>query len=158
MADNHIPDHSEYLMSGLKLDMNKLIIYTDGGARGNPGPAGIGAVIYATKPSKENIVAEISEYIGETTNNQAEYRAVIAAIKKAKELGALELDFYLDSQLVVEQLNRNFKVKHADLAPLFVKIYNEMLSFKKVVFRHIPREENRYADNLVNRAIDKQII
>ncbi|MBA3046786.1 ribonuclease HI family protein [Patescibacteria group bacterium] len=133
------------------MSYNKLIIYTDGGARGNPGPAGIGAVIY---DEQKNIVAEISEYIGETTNNQAEYKAVIAAIEKAKKLGAQELDFYLDSELVVRQLNREYKVKNNGLAPLFVQVYNAVLSFKKVSFSHIRREMNKEADRLVNLAID----
>ena len=129
----------------------KLTIYTDGGARGNPGPAGIGAVLY---DEQKNIVAEISEYIGETTNNQAEYKAVVAAIAKAKELGAEELDFYLDSELVVKQLNREYKVKTKGLAPLFVQIYNMILNFKKVSFSHVRREFNKEADMLANLAMD----
>ena len=131
---------------------DKLIIYTDGGARGNPGPAGIGAVLYN---ENKKIIAEVSEYIGETTNNQAEYQAVIAAFAKAKELKAKELDFYLDSELVVKQLNREYKVKNEELAPLFLKIYNESLSFKKVNFTHIRREYNKEADRLVNLAINR---
>ena len=131
---------------------DKLIIFTDGGARGNPGPAGIGAVI---KDENDETVATISEYIGETTNNQAEYRAVAAAIKKARELGARELEFYLDSELVVRQLNREYKVKNKELAPLFVQIYNASLGFRKVSFRHVRREKNEEADKLVNLAIDK---
>ena len=133
---------------------NKLIIYTDGGARGNPGPSGIGAVIL---DDKKNLIAEISEYIGETTNNQAEYRAVVAAIKKAKELGAMEIQFYLDSQLVVEQLNGNYKVKNKGLQPLFVSVYNDSLSFKKVTYSHIPREQNKEADKLANMAMDRGV-
>ncbi|PIR13397.1 ribonuclease H [Candidatus Falkowbacteria bacterium CG11_big_fil_rev_8_21_14_0_20_39_10] len=129
----------------------KLIIFTDGGARGNPGPAGIGAVL---KDEDGKITAEISEYIGETTNNQAEYRAVLAAIKKAQEIGAEELEFYLDSELVVKQLNREYKVKNKDLAPLFVRIYNATMDFKKVTFKHVRREENTEADRLVNEALD----
>lgn len=132
---------------------DKLIIYTDGGARGNPGPAAIGAVIY---DEQRQVVAEISEYIGETTNNQAEYRAVIAAIAKAKELGASELDFFLDSLLVVEQLNGNYKVKNKDLAPLFVQIYNAGLGFRKVRYAHVRREQNKEADKLVNQALDSR--
>ena len=131
---------------------NKLTIYTDGGARGNPGPAGIGAVLY---DEQKNIIAEISEYIGEATNNQAEYKAVAAAIAKAKELGAKELDFYLDSELVVKQLNREYKVKNKGLAPLFVQIYNAVLSFKKVSFSHVRREMNKEADRLANLAMDR---
>lgn len=131
-----------------------LIIFTDGGARGNPGPAAIGAVIYG---QDREVLAEISEYIGETTNNQAEYRAVIAALDKARELGASELAFYLDSLLVVEQLNGRYKVKNQDLAPLFIKIHNARLSFKRVSFAHVPREENKAADRLVNLALDRQL-
>jgi len=131
---------------------SKLIIYTDGGARGNPGPAGIGAVL---KDENSQTVATISEHIGEATNNQAEYKAVIAAINKAKDLCAQELEFILDSELVVKQLNREYKVKNGDLAPLFVQIYNAALGFKKVTFRHVPREQNKEADKLVNQALDK---
>ena len=130
----------------------KLIIYTDGGARNNPGPAGIGAVLMS---EDEKAIARISEYIGNTTNNQAEYRAVIAAIKKAKELGAEELNFYLDSELVVKQLNREYKVKDMDLALLFVQIYNISLSFKKITFNYIPSEMNEEADRLANEAMDR---
>ncbi len=130
----------------------KLIIYTDGGARNNPGPAGIGAVLM---DETGKIIAEISEYIGSATNNQAEYKAVIAALAKAKELGATELEFFLDSELVVKQLNREYRVKDKDLAPLFVRIYNSTLGFKKVTFTHVPREKNKEADRLVNLAIDK---
>jgi len=130
----------------------KLIIYTDGGARGNPGPAGCGAVIY---DEDKNIIAEISEFIGRATNNQAEYMAVVFAIKKASELDVDFLDFYLDSELVVKQLNREYKVKNKDLASLFVQIYNEILKFKKVNFFHVRREFNKEADKLANLAMDK---
>ena len=132
----------------------KLIIYTDGGARGNPGPAGIGAVVYDENKKK---LAEVSKFIGVATNNQAEYQAVIAGIKKANELGAQELQFYSDSELVVKQLNREYKVKNKELAPLFVKVYNASLSYKKVVFSHVRRELNKEADALANKAMDKGI-
>ncbi|MEA3450206.1 MAG: ribonuclease HI family protein [Patescibacteria group bacterium] len=132
--------------------MNKLIIYTDGGARGNPGPAGIGAVIYN---EKKEIIAEISEYIGESTNNQAEYKALLAAIKKAKEFKVDEINFFLDSELVVEQMSGNYKVKNKSLQPLFVQIYNESLSYKKVTYKHVRREKNKEADRLANMAMDK---
>ncbi|PIR93201.1 ribonuclease H [Candidatus Falkowbacteria bacterium CG10_big_fil_rev_8_21_14_0_10_43_10] len=131
----------------------KLIIHTDGGARNNPGPAGIGAIIY---DEQKNIVKEISEYIGEATNNQAEYRACLRAMEEAKKLGAQELEFYLDSELVVEQLNRRYKVKNKELAPLFMKIYNMSQEFKKVAFKHVRREFNKEADALVNKAIDNR--
>ena len=132
--------------------MNKIIIHSDGGARGNPGPAGIGAVLNA----EDGIVlAEVSKYIGETTNNQAEYKALIAGLEKAKELKAEEVDCYLDSELVVKQLNHEYKVKNAELAPLFLKVYNLSLSFKKVIFIHVRREYNKEADNLANQAMDR---
>ena len=131
---------------------NKLTIYTDGGARGNPGPAGIGAVILDERGC---IIGEISEYIGEATNNQAEYKALIAGLVKAKEMGALELEVFLDSELVVKQLNREYRVKDKDLAPLFVQVYNISLGFKKIVFKHIRREKNELADKLVNQALNK---
>ena len=136
------------------MSYEKLIIYTDGGARNNPGPAGIGAVLY---DENKKVIAEISEYIGEATNNQAEYKALLAAIKKAKELGVEEVEFFLDSELVVKQLNREYRVKDKDLAPLFLQIYNLTLSFKKITFKHIRREFNEEADRLVNLAIDGRI-
>jgi ribonuclease HI len=132
--------------------MKRLIIYTDGGARGNPGPAGIGVAIY---DANRRPVAEISAYLGETTNNQAEYRAVIAALKKAAALGGEDLEFYLDSELVVRQLNREYKVKNKELAPLFLDIYNLSISFKKISYCHIPRAENAAADRLANEAMDR---
>ncbi len=136
------------------MNYEKLIIYTDGGARGNPGPAGIGVIL---KNEKKRTIAQISEFIGETTNNQAEYKAVIAALKKAKMFGARELVFYLDSELVIKQLNREFKVKDKELAPLFVQVYNSCLDFRKVTFKHVLREQNQEADRLVNQAINNVV-
>lgn len=134
------------------MQYKKLKIYTDGGARGNPGPAGIGCVIFG---EKGKVVEKISKYIGQATNNQAEYKALIAGLIKAKELGAKEIEVFLDSELVVKQLNREYRVKDKDLAPLFVQIYNISLGFKKIVFKHIFREKNELADKLVNQALDK---
>ena len=129
---------------------NKLQIYTDGGARGNPGPAGVGVVLW----SRNELVGRHAKYIGVATNNQAEYRAVILALEETKKLDAQDLEFFLDSELVVKQLNREYKVKDKDLAPLFVQVWNLSLGFKKVTFRHVPREKNKEADKLVNEAID----
>jgi len=127
-------------------------IFSDGGARGNPGPAGIGAVIYN---SDGKILAEVSEFLGIATNNQAEYKALIAALKKAKELGAKEAECYLDSELVVKQLKREYKVKNKDLAPLFLEVHNLSINFKNIFYHHIPREENKVADRLANLAMDR---
>jgi ribonuclease HI len=134
--------------------MQKLIIYTDGGARGNPGPAGIGVAIYN---EDKVLVAEISEFLGVATNNQAEYQAVIFALKKAKELKGEELHFFLDSELVVKQLKREYKVKNKDLASLFLEIHNLSLSFKKIIYTHIRRELNKVADKIANVAMDRGV-
>ncbi|MFH1900497.1 MAG: ribonuclease HI family protein [Patescibacteria group bacterium] len=130
----------------------KLIIYTDGGARGNPGPSGIGAVIF---DEEKNVLEEISKYIGNATNNQAEYKALIAGLAKARELGGEEIEVFLDSELVVKQLNREYRVKDQQLALLFVEAYNISIGLKKIVIKHIPREKNKHADKLVNLALDK---
>ncbi len=126
--------------------MSKLEIYTDGGARGNPGPAGIGVYIPG--------VGKFKKYLGRATNNQAEYEAVLWALEKAKAKGAGELDFYLDSELVVKQLNGEYRVKNKELSKLFVKIWNIRLGFKRVKFHHIPRTKNETADQLANEAMD----
>lgn len=130
----------------------KLIIFTDGGSRGNPGPAGIGAIIYN---DKKEVLATVSKFLGIATNNQAEYRAIIAALHKAKELGGTELEFFMDSELAVKQINREYKVKNKDLAPLFLEIHNLSLGFKKLTFTHVRREHNQEADRLANEAMDR---
>lgn len=132
--------------------MEKIIIHSDGGARGNPGPAGIGAILHDVDGK---VVAEISRHLGETTNNQAEYKALIAGLEKAAELKVQEVDCFLDSELVVKQLNREYKVKNAELAPLFLKVHNLSLSFKKIKFTHVRREQNKEADRLANEAMDR---
>ena len=131
----------------------KVLIYTDGGARGNPGPAATGIVI---KNEQGEILSAYGEYLGEQTNNFAEYSAIISALKKAKELGASELDCFLDSKLVVEQLNGKWKVKEPSLQKLFVQAYNASAQFKKVTYNHIYREKNKEADKLVNETLDKK--
>lgn len=130
--------------------MPKAILHTDGGARGNPGPAGIGAAVLFEK--KQYL---LKEYIGLATNNQAEYRAIILGLQKAKDLGADEVDVYLDSELVQQQLAGFYKVKNQDLGGLFVKVWNLAQSFKKVKYLHIYRQDNKLADKLVNEAIDE---
>ena len=129
-------------------------IFSDGGARGNPGPAGVGAVIYS---DNGEVLAEVSEYLGIATNNQAEYKALIFALKRAKEMGAKKIMCYLDSELVVKQLNREYKVKNKDLAPLFLEVHNLSINFKNISYHHIPREENKAADKLANIAMDRGV-
>ena len=131
--------------------MKTFIIHSDGGARGNPGPAAIGVVI---KSDDGKLIEEISKTIGETTNNQAEYQAIIAGLETAKKLGAEAVECFLDSELVVKQLRREYKVKNKELAPLFVKVHNLSLQFKKISFTHVMREKNKAADKLVNIALD----
>lgn len=128
-----------------------VIIHTDGGARGNPGPAGIGIVLEYKETGEKH---HYKKYIGETTNNQAEYQALLYALLRAQEMGAQEVWCYLDSELVVKQLHGEYRVKDKNLAPLFLKIWNLKQKFKKITFTHIPREQNKEADMLVNIAID----
>lgn len=139
--------------------MKKFIIYTDGGARGNPGPAAIGAVVSGEKGA---VMKEISEYIGETTNNEAEYQAAIAALKKLKALiGKTEaknssVQVFADSELLVKQLNGEYKIENPNMQSLFLKLWNLKIDFGKVTFQAVPREQNKEADRLVNEALDGQ--
>lgn len=131
--------------------MKKYLINTDGGARGNPGPAAIGYVVGGK---------EYSESIGRTTNNVAEYKAVVFALKKAKQLltkkvaKETSVELRTDSELVTKQMNGIYKIKDADLQPLFIEVWNLKQDFKGIKFVHIPREKNKKADSLVNRALD----
>lgn len=128
-------------------------LFSDGGARGNPGPAAIGAVLM----SDNKILGEVSKYIGETTNNQAEYQALLAGLSLALEHGIDHLNCYLDSELVVKQMRQEYKVKDKELQKIFVKVWNESLKFKQITYQHIPREQNKEADRLVNLALDKKL-
>ena len=133
-------------------------IHTDGGSRGNPGPAAIGVVIESDLIGKK----EYGEYIGETTNNEAEYRAVIFALKKLKQLigsdkcSASSVEFLLDSELIAKQLNKEYKLKDKNIQNFFIEIWNLTFDFGGVSFRHIPREENREADRIVNQVLDRE--
>ena len=128
-------------------------IFTDGGARGNPGPAGFGVVIQDARGKR---IEAFGEYLGEMTNNQAEYRGMVAALMRVKELGATEVSAFADSELLVKQLHRVYKVKNAGLAPLFLKIWNLSTGFKRCTFTHVRREQNSEADRMVNMAIDQR--
>ena len=132
-------------------------IYTDGGSRGNPGPAASGAVIKELKNGKEGkTIAEVMKYLGETTNNQAEYTAIIIGLEKAKELGAETVELYMDSELATKQLNGEYKVKNEDIAKRFLEVKNLIHSFDDVWFTHVRREKNKEADALVNKCLDEQ--
>ena len=127
----------------------KVIIHADGASRGNPGQAAIGATI---KDAEGRLLASISQSIGLATNNQAEYRAVIAALKEAVNLGAGEADVYLDSELVVKQVNGSYRVRNTALKPLYLKVKELTASFKSFRISHIPRRQNAEADELANAA------
>jgi len=131
----------------------KLKTYTDGGARGNPGPAAIGILVC---DEQGEILAEHCETIGEATNNVAEYRALIEGMKRAQELGANELECYLDSELVVKQLCGEYKLKSYNMQKLFDEVRKAESGFKNIAYRHLRREVDsmRRADQLVNLALD----
>jgi len=124
-------------------------IYTDGASRGNPGPASLGVLI---KDKKGKVLGAWKKLIGIATNNQAEYQALIFGLEKVKKMKAEEVNCYSDSKLVVEQINRKFKVKDKKLAILFIKAWNLSQSFKKINFYYLPREDNKEADYLANQA------
>jgi ribonuclease HI len=133
----------------------KIVMYTDGGSRGNPGPAAIGVWI-------ETLSKKYGECIGKKTNNEAEYMALIFGLKKLKQLlGAsakkTEIVCYLDSELVVKQLNHEYKMKEKHIQGFFIEIWNLMLDFGKVKFAHVRREKNKIADAMVNEALDGQV-
>jgi ribonuclease HI len=134
-----------------RLSINKVIIHTDGAARGNPGPAAIGATI---KDAKGNLMDSISRRIGLTTNNQAEYRSIIAALEKTINLGARYVVLYSDSELVVNQLNGRYKVKKVALRPLYQKIIQLIGALESFKISYVPREQNAEADTLANKALD----
>ncbi len=129
----------------------KLTIYTDGGARGNPGPAASGIVI---KDEHGKVLSAYGEYLGHQTNNYAEYSAIISGLKKARFLGATVVECITDSKLVVEQLSRRWKVKEPTLQKLFVQAWNELQRFQKFHLRHTPRAGNAEADRQVNAILD----
>lgn len=134
------------------MNSNIFTIFTDGGSRGNPGPAAIGALLYAGTAK----ICEYGEFIGKATNNEAEYKALIMALLKAKSLKAKNISCFLDSELVVKQLNHQYRIKDEKIALLFIKIWNLRFDFEKITFTHIPREKNKEADALVNKILDSE--
>ena len=133
--------------------MNRAIIYTDGGSRGNPGPSAIGIAVV---DANGKIFKEYSRYLGEATNNQAEYQAVIFALQKSKQLKIKEVEIRTDSELIGRQLLGKYKIKDQDLQPLFIKAWNLRLDYDKVDIKIIPREQNKKADLLVNQELDNK--
>lgn len=138
--------------------MKKIIIYTDGGSRGNPGKAGIGAVFCN---EKDQIIKKFGEYLGDNlTNNDAEYQAIIFALKKFKAVFGKaiaeisDVEIRADSELVVKQLNGGYRLQEPKIQQFFIEIWNLKFDFQSVKFKHIPREKNKEADKLVNEALD----
>ncbi len=135
--------------------MSKVTIYTDGACRGNPGPAGIGALIL---DDKGQAVAELSGFLGNATNNIAEYTALIKALEKALSLSISEVEIFTDSQLLVKQVLGEYKVKNEILKNLYQRVKQLEKQFDRFVINHVPREKNKFADRLANRGIDQGIL
>ena len=128
-----------------------LVVHVDGGARGNPGPSAVAAVASVGGET----VGEKSAYIGEATNNVAEYRAVLLGLELARELGASSVEIVNDSELIARQIGGQYKVKHAGLKPLFLETMRELPAFDKWAVRNVRREHNKRADELVNEELDR---
>jgi len=141
-----------------KLLSKKVIVYTDGGSRGNPGPSAIGVVIV---DEGGKLIKKYGQTIGEATNNQAEYEAVIFALRKIKALFGkkkikdLQMEIKSDSELMVSQLKGEFKILEENIQKLFILVWNLKIDYKKISFTLIPREKNKDADFLVNEALDR---
>lgn len=140
--------------------MKKIIIYTDGGSRGNPGKAAIG-VVFCNE--KEQVIKKLGEYLGDDlTNNEAEYQSVIFALKKFKALfgkavaKVSQIEIKSDSELLVNQMNGKYKVEDEKIQKFFMEIWNLKIDFKEVKFKLIPREKNKEADKIVNETLDAQ--
>lgn len=131
----------------------KLIAYTDGASRGNPGQAGIGVVIYN---EKKEVLIELREYIGEATNNVAEYTAVIRALEAGLDLGGVDLSIFTDSELLTKQILGQYKVKNKGLLPLYQQVLNLKAEYDTFTITHVKREFNKEADKLANQGIDQE--
>jgi ribonuclease HI len=144
----HLWQNPLYILMSIK----KVIINADGAARGNPGPAAIGVTI---KDDKGKLVDSISRHIGKATNNQAEYRAIIAGLEKAVKMGAREVEALTDSELVVKQINGKYRVKNTSLRLLYEEVVKLIGTLEKFSIRHIPRIRSTEVDSLANKALDR---
>lgn len=142
--DNPVDDETS-------IDLTHVIIYSDGGSRGNPGPSASGFVIM---DQRQDVLHQGGMYLGITTNNQAEYHGVRLGLEKALEIGAKTVDFRIDSMLVVNQLNGIYKIKNRDLWPINERIVELAAKFEKVTFTHVRREFNQLADGMVNKILN----
>lgn len=139
-------------MNAAPSGLQRLVVYTDGAARGNPGPAGAGVSI---RDGAGEVVVERALYLGETTNNVAEYRALLAGLEEARHLGASEIEVRSDSELLVRQMAGEYRVRNARLQELHARARALEHGFERVEYVHVRRDENRDADRLANRAIDE---
>jgi ribonuclease HI len=135
----------------------ELILYCDGGSRGNPGPAAIGAVVFDATSDPPELVASVSERIGITTNNVAEYKALIAGLEAVAHLDARVIHVRADSMLVINQLRGRWKVKHENMRPLYAQARSLLAAYDVVDLQHVPRAQNTEADALVNAALDASL-
>lgn len=135
--------------------MSKTVtIFTDGGARGNPGPAGSGAVVLSPEG---DVLLELKRFLGTETNNVAEYTAIVMGLEGARELCATVVNVYMDSELAVRQLNGIYRVRNARLMKFYLEVQELVRHFERVTFTHVRRERNKHADRLVNQAIDEAL-
>jgi ribonuclease HI len=135
-------------------DVTRVRVYSDGAARGNPGPAGAGAVIY---DAAGNVVEELGKYLGVNTNNFAEYMGLLIGLRRARELGAREVEVFADSELMIRQLSGRYKVKAENLKDLHRQAVALLAGFERVKLAHVPRTMNAHADEMSNRAIDERM-
>ena len=133
------------------MNIKKVVIFADGASRGNPGSAAIGVTI---KDKRGKLITFISQRIGRATNNQAEYRAIIAALEETVRLGVKQADIKMDSELVVKQINGEYRVKKATLKPLYQQVKQRLGLLEGFIITHIPRQQNTEADNLANKALN----
>jgi ribonuclease HI len=134
--------------------VDRLVVHVDGGARGNPGPAAAAAVLSTPDGT---VVDEATELLGPATNNVAEYRALLLGVRRARELGATEIEIVNDSELVAKQLTGVYKVKHAAMRPLHLDATAQLREFERWSIRSVPRAQNAHADALVNQALDAAV-
>lgn len=140
--------------AGLPKNVQRVRVYSDGAARGNPGPAGAGAVLVA--PSGQ-VVERLGKFLGNQTNNFAEYTALILGLQRAYELGVSEVEVFADSELMIRQLSGRYQVRSPSLRPLYEQALKLLKAFSRVKLVHVPREMNQAADEMSNKAIDERL-
>lgn len=151
-GNQSVNDTSDVLIAST---LSHIVVYSDGGSRGNPGPSAAGFVVM---DSYDHVLHEGGMYLGITTNNQAEYHGVRLGLEKALEIGARTVDFRIDSMLVVNQMNGVYKIKNRELWPINERIHELVNAFDKVTFTHVRREFNRLADGMVNKILNAEVV